>query len=191
MASNLDILFPDAERRQLVSAALDDAMAGHVAKFTAREEAQQQWLRAELEARARAEAMCAEERTLRRSAEDWAKTEHAARLDAEEKVIQGREREAVLQSALAAEQAGRTLVESQQEADDASADGTEDTADKVDLAPITAALAELTRSVAAMQKMLGAQRSMPTPTTPQPATYSFVPRRDGAGVIREIVATPV
>jgi hypothetical protein len=192
MATNLDILFPDAGRRQMVGAALDDAIAAHIAPFAQREEQQQHMLRIECDLRMRVESLYAQERLARQSAEERAVIERSARESAEAMIEQGRARESALHSALAAEQAGRALLEAQSKADDAAPEANDAPAPAINLAPIEAAISELTRSVAAMQKMLGAQRSMPAPAAPpQPATYSCVPRRDGAGVIREIVATPV
>ena len=149
-------------------------------------------LRTEVEYRVRAEGDAQRARESLRSAEEQIIKERSARESAEAMIEQGRARESALHSALAAEQAGRALLEAQSKADDAAPEANDAPAPAINLAPIEAAISELTRSVAAMQKMLGAQRSMPAPAaSPQPATYSFVPRRDGAGVIREIVATPV
>ena len=169
---------PDISGIQDIEQSVDSSRRGTESEY-------RQWLRAERDARARAEAMLAEERTLRQSAEDWAKTECASKMAAEEKVMQ-------LQGALAAEQATKSLLESQRTLAPVDAETDDAPQQIIDLAPIEAALAELTRTVATMQKTLGSQRHAPAPpVAPQPATYSFIPRRDGAGVIREIVATPV
>ena len=158
-------------------------------------------LRTEVEYRMRAEKEAQTAREALRAAEDQIERERAANAAIQSTFAELRAAEASVRETMMAERVARAEAQARLDA------YMEHEAQDEEMGPPDAPSISAPQDDARMQTLLDAvqrmesayqgmdarlRSAMTQPSVPQPpATYSLIPRRDGAGVIREIVATPV